>query len=481
ITMDNASNCDTMMARLEELFQAENIPFDRDGNRIRQIREYADALSLDPIGGIRTAVGALHKSGQRRCDLRDVIIEGNKSAEKTWPDKVDFIQPLQLLRDVDTRWSSTFQMMGRYLYLLLGIDLFCAHPRREELVEHRISETTHGVLQDIHQVLEVPHTTQELLSGDHSPTASRALPVYERLIVTWRRFQELIPELAHYIGVGIAKLEEYVVKGRRSQIYALAMLINPSYKMEWVSTHWTSEDAIQAKEWLRGAMLSYQHEKRKLSTAPALHRKNTMPILNIVDRALRAQAHGADHLDGLLHVQRCSSSVATASSSHSNTPAPDPSPMSTPHEMTDAEKAAQEAEELASDLRVVDEELRRYLEHGTLQGAERDISLVKFWESKVFIYPLLYRVALDVLPVQASAVPCERIFSSARETTTVRQNKLNPALLKVLQILKFLYKQERLDFTSDWIANPDDYATEGKLTSAAIRELLDAGKLTELR
>ncbi|KDQ62838.1 hypothetical protein JAAARDRAFT_120425 [Jaapia argillacea MUCL 33604] len=253
------------MARLEELFRAENIPFDRDGNRIRQvntlllffslqliislvrcfphvvniavkhvlkelktnpiepIQEYADALSLDPIGGICTAVGALCKSGQRWRDLRDVIIEGNKSAEKTWPDKVDFIQPLQLLRDVDTQWSSTFQMMGRYLYLLPGIDLFCAHPRREELVEHRISETTHGVLQDIHQVLKVPHTTQELLSGDHSPTASRALLVYERLIVTWRRFQELIPELAHYIGVGIAKLEEYVMKGRHSRIYALAM------------------------------------------------------------------------------------------------------------------------------------------------------------------------------------------------------------------------------------------------------------------
>ncbi|KDQ54099.1 hypothetical protein JAAARDRAFT_102260, partial [Jaapia argillacea MUCL 33604] len=71
-------------------------------------------------------------------------------------------------------------------------------------------------------------------------------------------------------------------------------------------------------------------------------------------------------------------------------------------------------------------------------------------------YPLLYQVALDVLPVQALAVPCKRIFLSAKETTTVWRNKLNLALLEVLQILKFLYKWERLDFTSDWIANPDD-------------------------
>ncbi|KDQ54100.1 hypothetical protein JAAARDRAFT_136128, partial [Jaapia argillacea MUCL 33604] len=99
---------------------------------------------------------------------------------------------------------------------LWGIDLFCAHPWREELVEHCISDTTHGVLQDIHQVLKVPHTTQELLSGNHSSTASQALPVYEQLIVTWRQFQKLIPELAHYIGVGIAKLEEYMAKDRCS-------------------------------------------------------------------------------------------------------------------------------------------------------------------------------------------------------------------------------------------------------------------------
>jgi hypothetical protein len=31
-------------------------------------------------------------------------------------------------------------------------------------------------------------------------------------------------------------------------------------------------------------------------------------------------------------------------------------------------------------------------------------------------YPTLFRLALDVLAIQASAVPCERVFSSAKAT-----------------------------------------------------------------
>jgi hypothetical protein len=93
---------------------------------------------------------------------------------------------------------------------------------------------------------------------------------------------------------------------------------------------------------------------------------------------------------------------------------------------------------------------------------------------------LLYKVALDILPAQASAVPCERVFSSSKETCTVRRNRLSPALLEVLQILKFLFKQERLNFSEDWVAKEEDYTIEGEVTENAIRELLSSGKISEL-
>ena len=52
-------------------------------------------------------------------------------------------------------------------------------------------------------------------------------------------------------------------------------------------------------------------------------------------------------------------------------------------------------------------------------------------------------------------------------------------MLEVLQVLKHLYKQQRLDFTTHWIANEDDYSIE-KATEAAINELVSSAKCEEL-
>lgn len=56
---------------------------------------------------------------------------------------------------------------------------------------------------------------------------------------------------------------------------------------------------------------------------------------------------------------------------------------------------------------------------------------------------------MDVLPIQASAVPCERVFSSAKETMAPRRSRISPNLMEALQLLKFTLRNGRsLDFTS---------------------------------
>jgi hypothetical protein len=39
---------------------------------------------------------------------------------------------------------------------------------------------------------------------------------------------------------------------------------------------------------------------------------------------------------------------------------------------------------------------------------------------------------MDILPIQGLAVPCENVFSSAKETTTARRNHISPNLCKCL-------------------------------------------------
>ena len=73
-------------------------------------------------------------------------------------------------------------------------------------------------------------------------------------------------------------------------------------------------------------------------------------------------------------------------------------------------------------------------------------------------------MAMDYLPIQASSVPSERVFSSSAETDTKKQNRISPLLMEALQMLKFYLKKKRLDFTESWVTtelqmtvdDPDD-------------------------
>jgi hAT family C-terminal dimerisation region len=57
---------------------------------------------------------------------------------------------------------------------------------------------------------------------------------------------------------------------------------------------------------------------------------------------------------------------------------------------------------------------------------------------------------MDYLPIQATSVPCERMFSSAKETDTAKQNRISPVLMEALQLLKFSLKKECLNFMAGW-------------------------------
>jgi hypothetical protein len=90
-------------------------------------------------------------------------------------------------------------------------------------------------------------------------------------------------------------------------------------------------------------------------------------------------------------------------------------------------------------------------------------------------------MAMDILPIQGSSVPCERIFSSAKETLTPRRSRLKPDIVEAVQMIKYALKGQdtiALDFTEQFsqdsviraMEDEDKHVTRVPQTLAEFRE-----------
>ncbi|KIJ96744.1 hypothetical protein K443DRAFT_57800, partial [Laccaria amethystina LaAM-08-1] len=58
-------------------------------------------------------------------------------------------------------------------------------------------------------------------------------------------------------------------------------------------------------------------------------------------------------------------------------------------------------------------------------------------------YPQIFQLAMDIIPIQASSVPCEKVFSSGKETMAPRRRHISPKLMEALQMMKFSIQKGR--------------------------------------
>jgi hAT family C-terminal dimerisation region len=69
-------------------------------------------------------------------------------------------------------------------------------------------------------------------------------------------------------------------------------------------------------------------------------------------------------------------------------------------------------------------------------------------EDHAQLYPTLARIALDVLPCQASSVPCERLFSASKQTADYRRASLGAKHFEELQVMKFAWRKNVNDLAT---------------------------------
>ncbi|THU89831.1 hypothetical protein K435DRAFT_577193, partial [Dendrothele bispora CBS 962.96] len=221
ITMDNASVNDTTMTEFEDELEMMDIEFDHTRNRISST--VSNALRNGAINKIRTAIRQIRLSSLRRERFSQLVQENNGNR-------------LQLLRDVDTRWSSTHMMLERALHLREVIQRFLSDVNFQ-LQEYSLSSVEWKAVDQLSQVLEVPHAFQQLLSAEKTPTLCDVIPSFEEMIHLWQDMKTRLPDMRTIIDAGIRKLEEYRNKMVDVPAYTLAMIIHPEMKLNWFYQH----------------------------------------------------------------------------------------------------------------------------------------------------------------------------------------------------------------------------------------------------
>ncbi|KAJ3832358.1 hypothetical protein F5878DRAFT_548307, partial [Lentinula raphanica] len=193
----------------------------------------------------RKLVNACRSSGKRRDALRDAIL----SIRGAQHGRDDLMREVVLLRDVDTRWSSTFLMIDHLLELYPAVDEIANRPENDDLQSLLLEPFDFGVLSDIRFFLKTFHLVQELASAQiETPCLAIVLPLYEQLIANLRLLKNALPNLSHAIESALQKIYEYQDKCRSTNMYSFAMFINPTCKLKWIDEHRTQESAVQTKE-----------------------------------------------------------------------------------------------------------------------------------------------------------------------------------------------------------------------------------------
>ena len=129
-----------------------------------------------------------------------------------------------------------------------AIQFFLLETQDTDIADLSMDVKDTDVLRDIHQIIEVPHMAQELLSSERTPTLSMTLPAYGLLTSKWTQLQSTIWELSHYIGVGLEAVHQQRTKNTYiwafdEQVFSLLNMApvltfsGPNYSCQHTSWH----------------------------------------------------------------------------------------------------------------------------------------------------------------------------------------------------------------------------------------------------
>ncbi|KAF5309959.1 hypothetical protein D9619_010441 [Psilocybe cf. subviscida] len=276
----------------------------------------------------------------------------------------------------------------------------------------------------IRNILWIPHAFQQLLSGKKTPTLCGVIPAFELFVKSWKELQQTEKDAINIIQGGLDKLQVYSNRAKAVPAYTVAMILNPQIKLDYYK----------------------DHAPLQVSTARALFLREVRPYFDTIQRQRSISAAVSSQIEGICEPE----------------PVQNIYPKGTPRriccqhaiqetsEQSPAEILGLAASSSTSSLNSttgnsLKEELQSYLNDTSGKDC---IDILAYWQENQLKFPVLFHASLDYLAIQASSVPCEWVFSSAKETMTTWRSHICLELMEALQMLKFsLNHRQGLNFS----------------------------------
>ncbi len=294
--------------------------------------------------------------------------------------------------EVSTRWNSTYLMLSDALYYQPAfVRLKSSDRRRYEKISPSIEEW--DMARTINQCLEIFYDLTALLSGTSYPTANlfyRGFCDIKVILEKWKVCDDLtIRTMAIAMSV---KFEKYWKKSNIA--LAVACFLDPRYKKKIIEFYM----------------------RRFYGNLYQVHLEEFVSVMR--------------------KLYQFYASSAPASSTKSNVN----DPRHSTHMFVGSKKDELESflyDDLGPDGDGYNE-LDKYMAEPLLKQSEFDI--LAWWKNKTDVYPILSRIARDVMAIQVSTVASESAFSAGGRVIDPYRSRLDPEMVQALIC------------TKDWIA-----------------------------
>ncbi|XP_043474458.1 E3 SUMO-protein ligase ZBED1-like isoform X1 [Leptopilina heterotoma] len=366
------------------MVKAINLTFGRE----KQLGCFAHSLQLVPTNAIKFTPGlsALISSVKRLVTFFKQSTNASDELRK--------LQLLQgktegtirrLIQDVDTRWNSEFSMAKRFIEMAPLVSAVLVLQKGSPPMLNRDDMET---LQELVEMLSpIEQITRELSAQDYV-TCSAIIPMVNCLTVSLNNMEAVKPITRHLKQILLTEIEERFRNIENVPIYAKATILDPRFK----TIHFKSALAVAtAMKKIASEMRANNSHNMEILTEPIstsstpIRKQNSADIWMHHDKIVDKTLSNVDEAGGL--------------------------PV----------------------------ELRQYKNQAVLHRSENPI---EHWEKLKLAFPQVYSVAIRYLPVVATSVPSESLFSLASNIETKYRSRIHPDRLSELTFMASLSEEQ---------------------------------------